>query len=487
MTTFDNRTAFILIALLYLVLPIFSWITLAAQRQRAVALWCCGGVLLGTGFLMVGLRGRIPDLGSYAGANLLLAGGMLLRVQALRLDLGIAWRARWLAIAAGVYLCAYEAIQMGVQDEGLRLRLVYLLYLIMAGLVLHLVMLARRISRRENSPSANWIAGVYFLVVVALLLRHILVFSGNGAHVLAPELVTQIFSVTILLAAVVGHIGYVGLALDRSMRREIEVASDLARNEVTRRLGGKIAHLDRQRILGSMSASLGQELNQPLTVILMNAQMVRRGMQAENFELKQAALVLEQIVASVHSAGQIIERIRGFIVPSLRATDVVDIEFVVQEVLALAAEDAKSRGVKLYFIAGAQSASVMGDAIQFSQVILNVVRNGLEAVCEVARREIHLSTHLLEGRVLLRIRDTGPGMDARALAQTQTGQPFFTTKTTGLGMGLLISRSIMEQFGGRLKLQNLDEGGVLVELEWPARSGSADLGPSWRAQKATRA
>jgi C4-dicarboxylate-specific signal transduction histidine kinase len=476
MIAFDNRTAFIVIALLYVVLPIFAWITLVAQRQRAVALWCGGGLLLGIGFLLVGLRGRIPGLYSFDVANLLLLVGMLLRVQSLRLDLQIGWRARWMALAVFAYVAIYKTIQLGFQDASLRLRLIYLLYLALAGLVLHLSLLARKISQRESSPSANWIARVYFLVAAAMLLRQLSVISGNGDHALAPALVTQIFSIAILLAAVVGHIGYVGLALDRSLHHEIEVATDQARDEVSRRLGGKIAHLDRQRVLGSMSASLGHELNQPLSAILTNAQVARRGMQAENFDRKQAAEVLEKIVSSVHRAGQIIERIRGFIVPSVRTTDVVDIKLVVQEVLALAAEDAESRNVKIFFIPGAQPARVVGDAIQFSQVILNVVRNAMEALSEVARREIHLTILGLDGHLLLRVRDTGPGLEATALAQA--GQPFFTTKTAGLGMGLFISRSIMEQFGGKLNVQNADEGGTLVEIEWPARSGSADRGPS---------
>lgn len=470
MTAFDNRTAFIVIALLYVVLPLFAWLTLWAQRQRAVGLWCGGGMLTGIGFLLVGLRGSIPELGSYAGANLLLIVGTLLRVQSLRLDLGIPWKTRWLAVAAFAYICVYQAIHRGIQDEGLRLKWVYVLYFVVGGLILHLALLARKISRLEHSPSANWISRVYFLVSATIVLRQLFVVSGNGAQVLEPLLVTQVFSVSFLLAAVVGHIGYVGLALDRSMRGEIEAATALARDEVSRRLGGKIAHLDRQRILGTMSASLGHELNQPLSAILINAQVARRGLQSGHFDTTQACEFLEKIVSSVQRASQIIERIRGFIVPSVRAAEAVDLSLALQEVIALVAEEAKSRNVSILFFPTAQAARVSGDAIQFSQVILNVMRNAMEALGEVERREIHLSILSQDGLATLRIRDTGPGLGAQAL--TQAGQPFFTTKATGLGMGLSISRTIVEQFGGTLAVKNAEGGGTLVEIEWPALSAS---------------
>ncbi len=470
MTSFDNRTAFLVVALLYLVLPAFAWITLAAQRQRGVALWCGGGLLTGIGFLLVGVRGSVSDLTSHAGANLLLMLGTLLRVQALRLDLGQPWRARWLVLATLAYILVYQGLQLAVPDEALRLRWVYVLYLALMGLTLHLALLARKLAQRENSPSAHWIARIYFLVVATLLLRQAVVFSGNALPVLEPALTAQLLSLALLLSAVVGHVGYVGLALDRSMHREIDAATALARDEVSRRLGGRIAHLDRQRLLGSMSASLGHELNQPLSAILINAQVVQRRLQSGSFDVAQAAEFMERIVSSVRRASQIIERIRGFIAPSVRATDAVDLGLAVQEVLDLVAEDAQERAVRLIFVRAALPSRVSGDAIQFAQVILNIVRNALEALAQAPLREIHLSLHSEGERTLLRIRDTGPGLEAQALAQV--GQPFFTTKAASLGMGLSISRAIMEQFQGRLAVQNAAAGGTLVELDWPA----------WRAQ-----
>ena len=108
---------------------------------------------------------------------------------------------------------------------------------------------------------------------------------------------------------------------------------------------------------------------------------------------------------------------------------------------------------------------VQGDPVQLSQVILNVVRNALDALADTPRREIHVSLHQLQDRAVLRIRDTGPGLRPDLLAQV--GTPFFTTKSTGLGMGLSIAKSIVEQFAGTLAIRNADDGGTLVELNFP--------------------
>jgi len=143
------------------------------------------------------------------------------------------------------------------------------------------------------------------LVAVAVLARLIEVTVMGGSAVFGAQLIysTNLLAVSLLLSAVVGHFGYVGLALDRSNRREILSAKAQARNEESQRLGAHIAQLDRQRSLGEMSASLGHELNQPLTAILSNAQVAKRGLKLERFEPGQLNDFLDKIIANTGGAG----------------------------------------------------------------------------------------------------------------------------------------------------------------------------------------
>jgi C4-dicarboxylate-specific signal transduction histidine kinase len=284
--------------------------------------------------------------------------------------------------------------------------------------------------------------------------------------VLIEGISTKLIAITVLLSSVVGHFGYVGLKLDRSMRRELKAAADKARDEENRRLGEQIAQLDRQRSLGEMSASLGHELNQPLTAILTNAQVAKRGLQAGRFQVEQFTEFLDKIIQNTQRASQIIERIRGFIRPTATRSEPVDLTLIVREVAELIAAEARSHKVALVFADQASPLLVAGDPIQISQIVLNVLRNAIEALQQVAHREIHIVCLRADGQVVLRIRDSGPGLAPEVLAQV--GSPFFTTKSSGLGMGISISRSIAVQHGGTLSITNAEGGGAVVELKLPA-------------------
>jgi C4-dicarboxylate-specific signal transduction histidine kinase len=279
---------------------------------------------------------------------------------------------------------------------------------------------------------------------------------------------SSIISMVMLLAAVIGHLGYVGLHLDRAMRREVKAASELARDEESRRLGEQIAQLDRQRSLGEMSASLGHELNQPLTAILTNAQVARRGLRTGHFETERHTEFLDKIIQNTQRASQIIDRIRGFIRPSVARSEPVDLNLVVREVIELVADEARSHNVRFVFHGETVALQITGDAIQISQILLNVLRNAIDALKQVAQREIHVSFSKDDGRAIIRIRDSGPGLTPEVMAQV--GTAFFTTKPSGLGMGLSISRSIANQHGGTLSIANAERGGALVELNLPALS-----------------
>jgi C4-dicarboxylate-specific signal transduction histidine kinase len=144
----------------------------------------------------------------------------------------------------------------------------------------------------------------------------------------------------------------------------------------------------------------------------------------------------------------------------------VDLNRTVHEVAELIAAEARSRQVKLVFAEPAAPVLVAGDPIQLSQIVLNVLRNAIEALQQVVHREIHIASTRADGRVILQIRDSGPGLAAEVLAQV--GSPFFTTKPSGLGMGISISRSIAQQHGGTLTLANAESGGARVTLDLPA-------------------
>jgi C4-dicarboxylate-specific signal transduction histidine kinase len=151
--------------------------------------------------------------------------------------------------------------------------------------------------------------------------------------------------------------------------------------------------------------------------------------------------------------------------PGSAAVGRVDLGQVVREVSELVAAEARAHGVRLSLELPADPVTVRGDALQLSQVVLNLLRNAIEAA---AGHAAFVSVRAVQGdgRALLTVEDGGPGLTPAALQKA--GQPFFTTKAGGLGLGLSISRAIAEQHGGTLRLANAPAGGARAELDLPS-------------------
>jgi signal transduction histidine kinase len=468
MPVFDIQTALMIIGALYVLLPITAWIVLAEQRSTQVVLWCAGGMLLGASLAFAGGNGdRMPDEVSRftAGFGLLVAN--ILRTQSLRLDLERPWPVKWMVLGAAAVSLIYVGIDIGMHNRLLRAEF---FSLVLAVQLFYLAMLAWRIGRKEHSRNARMIAGIYAVVGWTLLFRLFTLASHTEFPVLAKEgLAVQLIAIATFLAAVVGHLSYVGLALDRATQGELHATATRVRREESHRLGEQIAQLDRQRNLGELSASLGHELNQPLTAILTNAQVAKRALDGRPLDARMQLELLEKIVANTKRASQIIDRIRSFIRPSVSRKVSVDLHHIVREVADLVADEAQRCQVSITLLPSEHPARAVADPLQISQIVLNALRNAMEALLKVVHREIQVSCSVSEGRAIVRIRDTGPGLAADAIARV--GTPFFTTKPTGLGLGISISRSIAAQHGGTLTLKNADVrdgGGAIVELSLPA-------------------
>ncbi len=463
MSAFDIRTAFLIIGLMYLLLPTVTWLTLIRQRSLAIDLWCGGGLLVGIATVLISLHGMAPGWVTLHLSTLLLLVSHFVRIQSLRLDLGSPWPLRRMVLATAGLFAVFMWLDVGLQQPIWRAQYNSALG---AGMLFYLATLAWRIGHEEQSQNARWIAVMYALVSVAFVVRVLTLPGRTSTTVVFDEIGSQLIAAAALLTSAIGHFGYVGLALDRSMRRELKAATVQAREEERHRLDVQIAHLDRQRSLGELSASLGHELNQPLTAILTNTQVAKRGLQAGRFDNAQVVEFLDKIAHNTQRASQIIERIRNFIRPSMARSMAVNLVHVVGEVLELVADEARSRNVTLVVAAEPQPVLVSGDPIALSQIVLNALRNAIEALASAPVRQIEVSCNSAGGLVTLRIRDTGPGFTAEALGQA--GAPFFTTKATGLGLGLAISRSIAQHHSGNLTLANANDGtGAIVELTLP--------------------
>jgi len=213
----------------------------------------------------------------------------------------------------------------------------------------------------------------------------------------------------------------------------------------------ELAHANRVATMGQLTASIAHEVNQPIAATVANAQAALRWLHAASPNLEEVDQALTRIVKDGNHAGEVINRIRALIKKAPPPKDRLEINEVVLEIIELTRGEAAKNGISVVTELVDDLPMVEADRVQLQQVLLNLVVNALEAMgtANDGPRELLISTGTFEAEsVLVAVRDSGPGLDAATLEKVF--ESFYTTKPTGLGMGLSICRSIIEAHGGRL-------------------------------------
>ena len=256
-------------------------------------------------------------------------------------------------------------------------------------------------------------------------------------------------------------VGFSKITRDLTERKQTEQALQKAMSE--------LAHMARVTTMGELAASIAHEINQPLAAIVNNANASSRLLATEPPDLDEVRLAVADIAEAGTRAGEIISRVRTFLKKVVPAKTQVDINQVIREVLALTPSQLEKHNISVRTELLPGLAPVHGDRIQLQQVLLNLIMNGVEAMTSVSdgSRVLVLRSQPHEsGGVLVSVQDSGGGLDPKNIGHVFDA--FFTTKPEGMGMGLPISRSIVETHGGRLWLTPNDGQGVTFQFTLPA-------------------
>lgn len=473
MIALDHTTAIWAVALLYLVLPVNTWVAMSSKRSTSITLWCASGLMGGVGLILIAGRNNFPNLLAYNLANSLFIGSFLLRMHVLCRELGRCRRGRWLLAWA-----ILDALLFALLDA---MHLEYPLTLFTRGsqtiAACGFVALTWQLGQRESSHHARAIALVYGALVVILLARF-LQSTGTGF----PGIYTSpnnrggviLASLIGMLTAIVGHFSFMGLVLQRTLNDQRKAAALQARQEEIQRQRQKRAHLERQHTLGVLSESLGRELQQPLTAILLHAQMAQDSLRNGTVDADFLPQQLKLIVAACKRASQLIERIRALIRPAPARQEPILLTQLVHEVWELVQQAAYFRQVQVSLPQVQQRFVVMGDKVQLSQVVLSVLHDAIEAMSHAMLRKLSVTLKQSGSDVLLVVQDTGPGLPSEVLSQLDT--PFAALWLGGPRMGLSIADHIIAQHRGKLRFCNAPEGGSVVEIQLPLESQLAPTG-----------
>ena len=246
---------------------------------------------------------------------------------------------------------------------------------------------------------------------------------------------------------------------DITERKRTEVEIQQARAELLR--------MERSFRISELTASLAHELNQPLAAILSNAQAMLHFLESDKPDLNEFREILRDIIQDDKRAGNVIRSLRSMMKREEGEKKAIILNEVLNDVVEILHSEAISRHVDIETELGGSLPPVLADRIQFQQVTLNLIMNAAEAMSRnfSEERRIILRTETTDNCIRVSVRDFGPGIDKENLERLF--QPFFTTKGSGLGMGLAISKSIIEAHGGRIWGENHPDGGAIFTFELP--------------------
>ena len=235
----------------------------------------------------------------------------------------------------------------------------------------------------------------------------------------------------------------------------------------------ELAHANRVATMGQLSASITHEVNQPITAALTNAQAALRWMSAEPPDFGEVSEALAGIIKEGNRASEVIERLRALIKKAPPRKDAVSISDAILEIVALTRTEAANNGVSVRTQLAEGLPPVQGDRVQLEQVMVNLILNAVQAMSGVGEgeRQVFISTGNESEGVLVKVQDTGPGLMPATLDLLFNA--FYTTKPGGLGLGLSISRSIVEAHNGRLWASPNVPRGATFHFIAPAHPGGA--------------
>ena len=239
----------------------------------------------------------------------------------------------------------------------------------------------------------------------------------------------------------------------------VDIDDEVRSQEKLRLAQESLARASQAASLAELSASIAHEVNQPLAAIVANSNACYRWLSAEPVNVGRAKITTERIIRDANSAADVVSRIRALFKPSVEERNSLGLSTAIMEACSLLADEAARRRVRIEVDFEDDLPAVSVDRVQIQQVLVNLIRNGMEAMDSTTGESVlAVRVHRVGDEVQTEISDRGGGVEF----PERIFEPFFTTKEDGMGMGLAICRSIVESHGGRLWTNNGADGATFI-------------------------
>ena len=471
----DIASLFLILALFFFLLPVSVYLATSELRDRQVYWWCIGGLGTSVAFLLIGLRGVIPDLFSFLIAHIFFVIGFSFRSLSLRLELSVnIFRTACIyAVIGVVYITVFAFLFYMNAREFYRLNWVHAYLVLMS---LDLLLISQSIYKENKNKGGKLIAWMAIFILLGLLVRMIgytTEIGGAGAFEKGADQYIGIFF--IMMGYVLGNFGFIHLRLEKLWENKKAVDLQLAdtRNknktleeilEEKNALMRTLSLSAKANSMGTMLGAIAHEINQPLGAIRLNTELLlalnRRSGDREGFQE-----ALEHILQDNERAAVVVSSLRKFFVNGSNEFVPVDLSVLVADVHRLLLPEARVHEVNMRATIE-PGLFVKADQNQLQMVVLNLINNAMDAVGGLSgSKNIFIHAFRQGGLAVLEVSDNGPGVHPERIATIF--DLFNTTKETGMGMGLWLSRAIMDSHEGMIRLLNGLEGQTIFQVSLP--------------------
>lgn len=454
----DIKTAYFLLGLFYVVMPLTAYLYLRGHRTIPVKLWCLGGLLNGIGFIIISLRpllhGHLSEFFTFTLANVLLVTGYLTRIKSLRSEMNRALPLAILVAFVTLYGLFYHLIVLFSEKPETRV----LFGLVVVGsLSFTLSFEVQRYVRYFAITRLSYLGIAYFVLGVTVFIKFILLIAGyDEANLLKSSLINSVMTLTGIFTVIYSNIGYIAIVLSKVEKeyqlsvRENEVMFNLL--EKRNSLIKDLMKMQAFSTVGSYGATVVHEVLQPLTALRFGLENLESHLLKSNHD----PVVTERLAAvrkPAEKAIGVIENLRNFMVERNVVVKPVDVQQTLQDVIMLVGPRVKVLGVEILIESDASRFNVQADQHQLERVFFNIINNALDAIAYGAaadglKRIMIKLTHIQQKQfVLIKIIDSGLGIPEGA--ETKVFQ-WLETNSGGMGIGLALSRMLVESWQGTI-------------------------------------
>jgi signal transduction histidine kinase len=474
----DVRTTYLLVGLLYIVLPLTVFFLLKDYKKNTVTLWCVGGLVAGCGMVFLGLRpfleGKFPGFITYTLGNLLLVMGYTMRAQSMRIDIGKPFSHKWLFVSVLLFVILYELARSDWGSVAVRIGYAYLW---VAGILFILVRATYDYEKKTAIKQIRFIWITYLLLALSIVSRATLILLGmEEAIILKNSISNSLIVLFGVVTVIYSNVAYVGMMLAK-VEKESAVATRKNTKLLTalNRQSNIIKDLMRVQslsVVGTYGSAVVHEVLQPLTAM----RFALENLKMHVLRMAEDKTTQERINAVDSSAARVvavIENLRNFIVEREVKIEPVSLNKIMREVAEITASRAKNLGVEIT-LKMEGDISVMADEHQLQRVLFNILNNALDAIERHAGSSV--SHHVLINAkwvqqkhfVLIKVIDSGVGLQAKD--QVEIFEWLSANSNKGMGIGLALSKMLVESWRGHISAYNADPkvdglSGAVFELK----------------------